>query len=213
MPSSTPDVYIEEHNVVLAPGGLATRAWPVHWSAIWVGALASLAVALIFGLIGTAIGAHQIGKKVMNLHDLTLGGLIFSVGGAFFAFVVGGWVASSIAGLRRAEDAALHGTITWLAALPLFLFLAALGAGSFFGGWYGGLAGTPIWATSSTVTADPNAAMVARNSAIGGVTALLIGLMGSLIGGWLASGEPMSLTYRRMKEDDDVSGRRRARAA
>jgi hypothetical protein len=55
--------------------------------------------------------------------------------------------------------------------------------------------------------------MVARNSAIGAVTALLIGLMGSLIGGWLASGEPMSLTYRRMKEDDDVPGRRRARAA
>jgi anti-sigma factor RsiW len=55
--------------------------------------------------------------------------------------------------------------------------------------------------------------MVARNSAVGAVTALLIGLMGSLIGGWLASGEPMSLTYRRMKEDDDVSGRRRARAA
>jgi hypothetical protein len=75
------------------------------------------------------------------------------------------------------------------------------------------MAGTPVWATSSTVTADPNAAMVARNSAIGAVTALLIGLMGSLIGGWLASGEPMSLTYRRMKEDDDVPGRRRARAA
>jgi hypothetical protein len=213
MPSSSPDVYIEEHNVVIAPGGVAVRAWPVNWSAIWVGALASLAVALIFGLIGTAIGAHQVGKKVVNLHDLTLGGLIFSVGGAFFAFVVGGWVASSIAGLRRAEDAALHGTIAWLAALPLFLFLAALGAGSFFGGWYGGLAGTPVWATSSTVTADPNAAIVARNSAVGAVTALLIGLMGSLIGGWLASGEPMSLTYRRMKEDDDVPGRRRARAA
>jgi hypothetical protein len=29
----------------------------------------------------------------------------------------------------------------------------------------------------------------------------LIGLMGSLLGGWLASGEPMSLTYRRAKEE------------
>jgi hypothetical protein len=142
MPSSSPDVYIEEHNVVIAPGGVAVRAWPVNWSAIWVGALASLAVALIFGLIGTAIGAHQVGKKVVNLDDLTLGGLIFSVGGAFFAFVVGGWVASSIAGLRRAEDAALHGTIAWLAALPLFLFLVwrargNAGLGHFIDG-YGG---------------------------------------------------------------------------
>ena len=111
MPSSSHGVYIEEHNVVIAPGGIATKAWPVYWSAIWVGALSALALALIFGLIGTAIGAHQIGKKVVHLSDLSLGGLIFSVAGAFFSFVVGGWVTAKIAGLRFAETAALHGTI------------------------------------------------------------------------------------------------------
>jgi hypothetical protein len=202
MPISSPEVYVEEHNVVIAPGGMATKAWPVYWSAIWVGALAALAVALLFGLIGIAVGAHQIGKKVVNVHNnLSLAGLIFSVAGAFFSFVIGGWVAGTIAGLRRAEAAALHGTIVWLVALPLFLMLAAFGAGSFFGGWYGGLAGTPVWATSPTIGADPTAAMVARNSALGAVTALLIGLMGSLLGGWMASGEPMSLTYKRAKPE------------
>ena len=94
MPTSSPEVYIEEHNVVIAPGGLATRAWPVYWSAIWVGVLSALAVALVFGLIGTALGAYEIGKKVVHLNDLTLFGLIFSVTGAFFSFVVGGWVAA-----------------------------------------------------------------------------------------------------------------------
>ena len=211
MASSSPDVYVEEHNVIIAPGGLATKAWPVYWSAIWVGALSAVAVGLIMGLIGTAIGAHQIGKKLVHLHDLGFWGLVFSVAGAFFSFVVGGWVASSIAGLRRAEDAALHGTIAWLVALPMVLVLAALGAAGFFGSWYSGLAGTPVWATSSAVTANPEAAMAARNSSIGAVTALLIGLVGSLIGGWLASGEPMSLTYRRMKPG--MSERPRARAA
>jgi len=201
MPISSPEVYIEEHNVVIAPGGVATKAWPVYWSAIWVGALAALAVALLFGLIGIAVGAHQVGKKVVNVHQLNLAGLIFSIFGAFFSFVVGGWVAATIAGLRRAEAAALQGTIVWLVALPLFLMLAAFGAGSFFGGWYGGLAGTPIWATSSMVGADPTAVLVARNSALGAVTALLIGLMGSLLGGWMASGEPMSLTYKRAKPE------------
>jgi hypothetical protein len=210
MLSSTPGVYIEEHNVVIGPGGIATKAWPVYWSAIWVGALSALALALIFGLIGTAIGAHQIGKKVVQLSDLSLGGLIFSVAGAFFSFVVGGWVAGKIAGLRFAETAALHGTIVWLVTLPALLVLVAFGAGSFFGGWYGGLAGTPVWATSSTVTADPSAAMAARNSALGAVTALLIGLIGSLIGGWMASGEPMSLTYRRAEEEHRESQRARA---
>ena len=211
MASHSPEVYIEEHNVVITPGGIATKAWPVYWGAIWAGALTALALALIFGLIGTALGAHQVGKKVVNLHDLTFWGLVFSVAGAFFSLVAGGWVTSSIAGLRRAEDAALHGALTWLVALPLFLVLAALGAASLFGSWYGGLAGTPVWASSTNVSADPNAAVVARNSAIGSVTALLIGLAGSCIGGWWASGEPMSLTYRRATQE--VTERPRARAA
>ena len=43
----------------------------------------------------------------------------------------------------------------------------------------------------------PNAAVMARNSALGAVTALLLGLMGAVLGGWMASGEPMTLTYRR----------------
>jgi hypothetical protein len=211
MPNSAPDVYVEEHNVIIAPGGMASRAWPVYWGAVWAGALSALALALVFGLVGTALGAHQVGKNAVNLHDMSLWGLVFSVAGAFFSFVLAGWVASSIAGLRRAEDAALHGALTWLVALPLFLVLAAFGAASFFGTWYGGLAGTPVWATSSAVGADPNAAAVARNSAIGAVTALLVGLVGSCIGGWWASGEPMSLTYRRAKHE--VTERPRARAA
>jgi uncharacterized membrane protein YeaQ/YmgE (transglycosylase-associated protein family) len=211
MASSSPDVYIEEHNVVIAPGGIATKAWPVYWSAIWAGALTGLALALIFGLIGTAVGAHQIGKKMVNVHDLSFWGLVFSVVGAFFSFVAGGWVACSIAGFRRAENAALHGALAWLVALPLVLVLGALGAASFLGTWYSGLAGTPVWASSSNVTADPNAAAIARNSAIGAVTALLLGLVGAVIGGWWASGEPMSLTYRRLERE--VTERPRARAA
>jgi hypothetical protein len=211
MPINSPDVYIEEHNVVIGPGGLRTNAWPVFWSAIWIGALSALAVSLVFGLVGIAVGAHQMGKKIVHINDLGFGALVFSVAGAFFSLVLGGWVAGKIAGLRRAETAALHGVIVWLVHLPLLLMLAALGAGSFFGGWYGGLAGTPVWASSAHITADPNAAMLARNSALGSVTGMLIGLMGSLIGGWLASGEPMSLTYRRAKgEFGDEAPTRRA---
>jgi hypothetical protein len=38
-----------------------------------------------------------------------------------------------------------------------------------------------------------------RNAALGGVTALLLGLAGAVVGGWLASGEPMSIRYRRAR--------------
>jgi hypothetical protein len=72
-----------------------------------------------------------------------VGGLILAVFGAFIAFVVGGWVAGKIAGLQRSEPAMLHSAIAWLVAVPLLMVLATLGAGSFFAGWFGGLAGMP----------------------------------------------------------------------
>jgi hypothetical protein len=40
---------------------------------------------------------------------------------------------------------------------------------------------------------------VTRNTALIAVTALLLGLVGSVIGGWMASGEPMTLTYHRTR--------------
>jgi hypothetical protein len=187
----------DDVTVVHHPSGYSSGTyWPINWSSIWVGVLSALAVALIFGLAGIAVGAHQVGPagKAPTTGALGLAALIFSVFGAFVAFVVGGWVAGKINGYRRAETDMLHGAIVWLVAVPVLVALAALGAGSFFGTWFGGLAGTPVFVTpSSNVAADPNAATAARNAALGAVTGLLIGLVGSVIGGWLASGEPMTL--------------------
>jgi hypothetical protein len=56
-----------------------------------------------------------------------------------------------------------------------------------------------VWVTPNVVAADPAAATAARNAALGTVTALLIGLMGAVIGGWMASGEPMSINHYRTR--------------
>jgi hypothetical protein len=48
-------------------------------------------------------------------------------------------------------------------------------------------------------TADPKAAIAARNGALGTLRALLLGLMGSVIGGWMGSGEPIVLGARRRR--------------
>jgi hypothetical protein len=177
--------------------------WPVNWSAIWIGTLAALAVALIISLIGAALGAHQLGSaaKIAKWSDVGLGALVFAVLGAFFSFVAGGWIAGKINGYRHAETDMLHGAIVWLVAVPILVVLAALGGGTPFGAWFGGLALTPAWASQNAVAADPAAAAAARNAALGTLTALLIGLVGSVIGGWMASGEPMSLTSYRTRRD------------
>jgi uncharacterized membrane protein YeaQ/YmgE (transglycosylase-associated protein family) len=171
--------------------------WPVSWSAIWVGGLAALAAGLIFGLAGTALGAYS-EIHIVDWHKFHMLALVFSVCGAFFAYVIGGWVAGKILGARRAEYAVLHGAISWLVTIPILLVLASLGATSYYGVWYSGLAGTPAWVPPAAVI-DPQAAVIARNGALGALTALLVGLVGSVIGGWMASGEPMTFTYYRTR--------------
>jgi hypothetical protein len=159
----------------------------------------------------------------VDLKTVSLATMAVGVCGAFFTFVVGGWIAGKTAGILRSESSMLHGAITWLVATPLLAGGAALGAGGGAGGWLAGLA-TPSAAVpferpdALSVAATPQdraqneAAWVeyrdkvakwhadspraARNTALLAVTALLLGLVGSVIGGWMASGEPMTLTQR-----------------
>lgn len=166
--------------------------WPVAWSAVWVGVLAALAVLLIMGLVGIALGASAAGpgQQILDWGEFTLGALIVAVFGSFLAFVLGGWTCARVAGLQYAETASLHGAIVWLLAVPILVILAAFGAGSFFGAWFGGLAGTPF-STAPIGPPSPDAITAARNAALGAVTALLLGLAGGVLGGWLASETPM----------------------
>lgn len=180
------------------------QAWPVAWSAVWVGALAAVAVGVLIGLIGYAIGAHQIAKPAADWRNVRLVSAIFSIGGAFFAFVVGGWVVTRIAGFRRAEFAMLHGAIVWLMTLPFMMLLGALGSGGYLGGWYGGLAGA--------IPTDMAVAAAFRNTAVTTVVALLLGLVGSALGAWMASGEPMTFAYYRRRQAEATYERPRRAA-
>jgi hypothetical protein len=79
-------------------------AWPVAWSAVWVGALAALAAALVIGLIGLALGAHELvpPRRVVRVRDFGLGAAVFSVVGALLASELGaGWPARSPAYVAR----------------------------------------------------------------------------------------------------------------
>jgi uncharacterized membrane protein YeaQ/YmgE (transglycosylase-associated protein family) len=196
---------LEIEEVTVTPRAEAWRTWPVSWSAAWVGTLTSLAVLMILGLIGVAVGSHLIGPsaRILSWREFGWLALAYSIAGAFFSFVAGGWVSARVAGIYRAEPAMLHGAIAWLIAVPALFVLVGLGGNAFLGPWYGGLAGIPAWtqAAAPKTTVAPvddaakieaeNAARATRNSALGAVTALLLGLIGSVLGGWMASGEPM----------------------
>jgi hypothetical protein len=171
-------------------------AWPVFWSPLWVGGLAALAVGLLVGLVGFAVGAHQ-AAQIVDWKKVHLLAAVFNIAGAFFAFVVGGWVAVRLAGFRRAEPAVLHGAMVWLLTVPFLLLLSALGGAAHFG-WFGGLA-SPL-NVSATLAQDPQFAVVMRNTALAAATALLVGLVGAALGGWMGSGEPMTFGYYRRRD-------------
>jgi hypothetical protein len=182
----------------ITPRAVAGR-WPVDWSAIWVGALSAVMVGLIITLIGIAVGAHKTAvTRIVHWSEFGFGTLIFTVFGAFLSFVVGGWVAGRIAGFVRSEPAILHAAISWLLGVSLIVAAGSFG-GAPFGPWYRSV--TVLRAPAvPTVVEDPDTARAARNAALGEVAALLLGLVGAVVGGWMASGEPMTLTYYRSRE-------------
>lgn len=170
-------------------------SWDIEWSAVWVGALTALAAAVVLGLVGTAIGATAI-KPFTSWHTVSLIDLVIAICAAFFSFVAGGWVAGKVSGFRHSEPAILHAAVSWLVALPLMLVLVSTGGGSAFNSWYG--SGAPALGGATAAAAlSPEAT---RGTALATLTVILIGLIGSVVGGWIASGEPMNLTHHRGRE-------------
>jgi ABC-type Fe3+ transport system permease subunit len=202
----------------------------VNWTAVWIGAMATFSMVLLFGLVGTALGAHLLTpeQRLVDVRKLALGTVIFSVFAAFVASALGGWVAGKVAGILHSEPAMLHGAFVWLVTVPILVVSAGLGVSSLFDSWYGGLGTNSAVNSTPFVRPDPLAALatpeevatfrtqqaeynrdvkqwhedtprVTRNSALVAVTALLLSLLGSVIGGWMASGEPMNFTHYRSR--------------
>jgi hypothetical protein len=72
-----------------APASEVWVPWPVHWSGVWVGALAAL---VVFGLIGIALGLHVtvVSDRIVDYQKVSIWSVARSVLAAFFAFVIGG---------------------------------------------------------------------------------------------------------------------------
>src|SRR5881396_1437779 len=173
----------------------AWTAWPVYWTPVIVGALASVVAVVLFGIIGTAVGSWKAGNegRVTDFSGIGRVAVAYAVFASFLAFVIGGWVTARIAGIRRAEPAILHAAIAFLIATVLLLAMASFG-GAVFNGWYAGLAPSPAVPTQAGPV-DPSVAKAAAAGATAAAVAILLGLLGSVIGGWMGSGERMDFSF------------------
>jgi len=175
-------------------------AWPVYWSPVLVGALASIVAVVVFGAIGTAVGSYKAGSegRITDFSGVGRVAVAYAVFASFLVFVIGGWVAARVGGIRRSEPAMLHGAIAFLVATVVLLALAAFG-GSVYNGWYAALAPSPAVPATPGQPVDPNVAKAAATGAMAATVALLLGLAGSVVGGWMGSGEPMNFSYHRTR--------------
>jgi hypothetical protein len=163
-----------------------------------------LVAGVLFSLIALAVGAQKaVDARVLKWADVPVATIAFSVFGAFLASAIGAWVAGRMSGARLAEPAILHGVVAWLVLMGIVMTLAAIGgAHTFAGGYLGNLtppgAPAPTGAAGAPAAVDPNAALAIRNAAVGSVLGILIGLMGAVVGAWIASGERLdSLAHYR----------------
>jgi hypothetical protein len=92
----------------------------------------------------------------------------------------------------------LHGAISFLVATVVLVALASFGGGV-YNGWYAGLSPAAVVPAAAGQPVDPNALKAAATGAMAATVALLLGLVGSVIGGWMGSGEPMTFTYYRTR--------------
>jgi hypothetical protein len=168
-----------------------------------------LIAAVLFSLIATAVGAQKaVDARVLKWADVPIATIVFSVFGAFLASALGAWVAARMSGARLAEPAILHGVVAWLVVMAMVITLAALaGAHSFAGGYLGQMTPPGAPAPTSPAPVDPNAAIAIRNAAVGSILGILIGLMGSVVGAWIASGERLdSLAHYRTADRWHTTG-------
>jgi hypothetical protein len=182
-------------------GGTVVRedswtAWPVYWSPVIVGALAAVVAVVLFGVIGTAVGSWKAGNegRVTDFSGIGRVAVAYAVFASFFAFVIGGWVTARVAGIRRAEPAILHAAIAFLVATVLLVAMASFG-GAVFNGWYASLAPSPAVPAPTGQPVDPNAARAAAAGATAAAVAILVSLAGSVVGGWMGSGERMDFSF------------------
>jgi uncharacterized membrane protein YeaQ/YmgE (transglycosylase-associated protein family) len=168
-----------------------------------------LIAAVLFSFIATAVGAQKaVDARVLKWADIPIATIVFSVFGAFLASALGAWVAARMSGARLAEPAILHGVVAWLVVMAIVITLAALaGAHSFAGGYLGQMTPPGAPAPTSPTPVDPNAAIAIRNAAVGSILGILIGLMGSVVGAWIASGERLdSLAHYRAADRWHTTG-------
>lgn len=136
----------------------------ISWGAVFAGIVVTLALHLMLGVLGLAIGANSIDPMEQQNPVEGLGGstVIWFGISTVVALFAGGWVAGRLAGMPQRTDSLLHGLLTWgLTTVVTFYFVTTA-----IGGLISGAAGV-LGKGMSLVGQGVSAAAPAVGDAIG----------------------------------------------
>lgn len=110
----------------------------VWWSAIVAGAVAAIALQVLFALLGTAIGLTVVAAaNDAPEAGLSMGGAIYWLVTGLISLFVGGMIAGRMRGCADRGVSAMHGFLTWCTVTAISLWLLTMAGGAAVSGTLG----------------------------------------------------------------------------
>ncbi len=108
----------------------------ISWGAVFAGIVVTLALQLMLGVLGLAIGANSINplQDQNPVAGLGTGTVIWFAVSTLLALFAGGWVAGRLAGMPQPLDSLLHGLLTWGLTTVVTFYLLTTAVGSLISG-------------------------------------------------------------------------------
>ena len=109
----------------------------VSWGAIFGGTFISLAIMVLLGSLGLAVGATTIDPQTgetPSLRAFGIGAGIWWLASGGLSLFAGAWASSRLAGPRRQLESTLHGLVTWSFTTTLSVILMSTVVGSMISG-------------------------------------------------------------------------------
>jgi len=173
--------------------------WRIHWGPVVAGLLTAITAMTLLSLLGAAIGLTAFSAGAAAVQgappaDAVRNAAVWGGISALLSFLLGGYVASRVAGLLDRRWGAWHGALVFMLAVPVLFWLAGQGLGGVVGGLSGyaatfnpGYLADPARAAAPGVNPSDilRAAAAARDAAWGAFLGALLGLGSGAIGGYL----------------------------
>ena len=123
---------------IAAVAAVAGAEGRVRWGAVWAGLFSALTVFVLLSLLGLAIGLTNVnGGTIVATGkapgDAGRNSAIWLVATSFISFLIGGYAAGRAAMVFTRGLAALQGLMVFFLAVPLIVWLTAMGAGGNLG--------------------------------------------------------------------------------